>query len=200
MSFDTRLKGKITQGLFQTLLEDVKYRIVPLGIEEVIREVQAVEAAEYSKLELSTTLRRLPDFFIALPDLSKSWLVEVKYRKSWNDWTRDQLGDQLREQVRQWMPLYLVVFIGEAARPNETPASNLGVFKAVIQDNQLGIIRRGPNGNSSSEETRDIEKFIPWKEVTWNHILRFQDVFSDVSERWEDQTLIKAIKVMKGLD
>ena len=47
MSFDTRLKGKITQGLFQTLLEDVKYRVVSLGIEEVIREVQTLQSEEY---------------------------------------------------------------------------------------------------------------------------------------------------------
>jgi hypothetical protein len=200
MSFDSRLKGKITQGLFQTLLEDVKYRIVPLGIEEVIREVQAIEPAEYGKLELSTTLRRLPDFFIALPDLSKSWLVEVKYRKGWNDWTRDQLGEQIFEQVKQWAPLYVVVFVGEAARATNTPASNLGVFKAVVQDGQLGIIRKILNGDPPSDPRRGTEKFVPWKDVTWSHILRFQDVFSDVSERWEDQTLIKAIKVMKGLD
>ena len=110
MEFRNRLKGNVAQTLFETLLGDVNYRIVPLGIEEIIREVRNLDSKAYINLGLSQTLRKLPDFFVALPDFQKTYLVEVKYRKNWSDSVRDRLGKEIREQVNQWQPLTLVVF------------------------------------------------------------------------------------------
>ena len=42
MQYINRLKGAVTQTLLKSLLEDAGYRIVPLGIEEVIREVKVL--------------------------------------------------------------------------------------------------------------------------------------------------------------
>ena len=78
MSFIPRLKGKITQSVLESLLAHVKYRVVPLGIEEVVRDVTTLSGEKYAELNLSTTLRNLPDYFVAKSDLKKTWLVEAE--------------------------------------------------------------------------------------------------------------------------
>lgn len=198
MDFTNRLKGNITQGLLETLLEDVKYRIVPLGIEEVVREVKSIDPESYLRMGLSKTLRRLPDFFVALPDLSQSWLVEVKYRKQWNERTRDALGADIREQIEQWQPVHLVIFLGESARTYDTPSSRLGVCKLVCRDDQLGVLRKVREGGLI-DRGRWVEQFDPWNTVTWDSMSRFQDVFPGVSGRYEESTLTKAVSVMTSL-
>ena len=52
MHFDRRIKGAITESLVKTLLEDSDYRVIPLGIEEVVREVISLDEDEYRSLEL----------------------------------------------------------------------------------------------------------------------------------------------------
>src|SRR5688572_19535038 len=112
MDFKNRLKGTVTQTLLKALLEDAGYRVVPLGIEDVIREVTGLPIANYEALNLSFTLRKLPDFFVADRTFGKHWLVEVKYRKQWDKQTRESLGKEMLKQVAQWQPILLVVFLG----------------------------------------------------------------------------------------
>lgn len=81
MDYKNRLKGAITQVLLKSLLEDAGYRIVPLGIEEVLRELSSLEQEHYKQLNLPPALRKLPDFFVADMEFKKTYLVEVKYRK-----------------------------------------------------------------------------------------------------------------------
>ena len=95
----------MTQTLVKALLEDAGYRTIPLGVEEVIREVSVLSPIDYSGLELPTVFRKMPDFFVADEDISKAWLVEVKYRKVWDDEVRRKLGEQIFEQVKVWKPL-----------------------------------------------------------------------------------------------
>jgi hypothetical protein len=195
MNFENRLKGSITQTLVGTLLEDVSYRVVPLGIEEVIREVSCLSGSEYSKLNLSDSLRKLPDFFIAKKDLSQSWLVEVKYRRKWDESTKAELEEKLKAQAQIWAPLYLILFVKEKARTNETPSSYLGVCKLIVKDGQLG--RMSQTFSFKKEDRTDV--FEPWSEFTWQSFKRFQDVFDGVSDKWQDETLIKIINIMQNI-
>jgi len=197
MDFKNRLKGSVTQTLVETLLEDVQYRIVPLGIEEVVREVSCLDRGQYMALGLPDTLRKLPDFFIAKKDLSKTWLVEVKYCNKWNDEVKRSLGEQLIEQVKLWSPMHLVLFIGEPARRNDTPASYLAVGKLGVQNEVLGVWHKMYQGAPLISEFS--ETFIPWSEVTWDSFTRFQDAFYEVSDRREEGTLFKAIEIMRSL-
>ena len=194
MEFKNRLKGNIAQSLLETLLEDVKYRIVPLGIEKVIREVKSLSLEKYQELGLPSALRKLPDFFIASPNLDKNWLVEVKFRKKWDEKTRNQIGISIVDQAKQWTPLYIAIFLSEAAGPNDTPANYLRVCRLTF-NNELGILKKTTvvDGMNFTE----IENFKPWGDVTWDSMSRFQDVFTEVSDRWKESTLIQAIELIK---
>lgn len=189
ISFGNRLKAKITQGLLETLLEDVNFRIVPLGIEEMVREVKNLAMEEYLALDLPVALRKLPDFFVAHPDFKGSYLIEAKFRRSWSDATRNELAQKLKEQVQAWKPLYLVIFLGEQARFSDKPSSFLGVAKLVYRDDELQIER----------EVKGEIEFTPWRNATWNSFSRFQDVFEGVDERWPEATITKAIELIRRL-
>lgn len=197
MDFKNRIKGTITQTLVQALLHDVKNRVVPLGIEEIIREVNALDVEAYGRLDLPQALRKLPDFFVTTAEQDKGWLLEVKYRKRWNENVREDLGNDLLEQVKIWSPLHLVLFVGEPARNNDTPANYLGVCKLVIQDGSLGLFRQRATGSILNRTY--VEEFLPWSEVTWENFRRFQDVFPGITDAWENETLIQTIRMMKGL-
>lgn len=203
ISFGNRLKGKITQSLLETLLEDVNFRIVPLGIEEIVREVKYLNMEEYQGLNLPTALRKLPDFFVSLTDFSKSFLIEVKFRKAWSNLTKRQLGDQLREQVQTWHPIYLVVFLGEPARQNETPASFLGVAKLVYQNGEVYVESGSFEGNrdeSGIDNFQWVPRYTKWQDITWNTFSRFQDVFDGVADRWQEGTITSAIEMIRSLN
>jgi hypothetical protein len=188
MDFKNRLKGSVTQTLVKALLEDAGYRTIPLGVEEVIREVSVLPAEEYLDLELPTVLRKMPDFFVAEPDLSNAWLVEVKYRKEWNDEARRRLGNQIREQVKVWKPLFLTVFLGNSARPgNDNPVHSIGVIKLTYERGRIVSIMR-------DEETRK-----DWGEITWGDFRRFQDVFKEVTSQWRSQTIMQALGILRSL-
>jgi hypothetical protein len=194
MDFRKRIKGVITQSLVQAILNDVKYRVMPLGIEEVIRELNTLSVEEYHRMSLPQSLRKLPDFFVTTADQKVGWLLEVKYRKCWDDTVKNDLGLILQEQVKLWSPLYMVLFVGEPARQNDTPASFIGTCKLVIEDGKLGILKK-VNGGFSKDKT----EFIPWSRVYWSHFNRFQDTFPGVTDSWEQETLIKTVRMMKSL-
>src|SRR3989344_6357370 len=124
MDYDNRLKAKITQSLFECLLEDVNYHVAPLGIEEVIREIKSFEVNEYLNLGLPQTLKKLPDFFVTHSEFKQTFLVEVKFRKCWNESVKRQLGKDIVEQVKLWGPLHLVLFLGESAKRENNLASS----------------------------------------------------------------------------
>jgi hypothetical protein len=141
MEFANRLKGAVTQVLLKALLEDGGYRIVPLGIEEVIRELTMLSEEKYKALKLPAILRKLPDFFVSDESLGNSWLVEVKYRKEWNNQTRESLGKAIRPQVADWNPLYLMVFLGSPAKQDEEiPSSWMGLLRLSIVHREVCAI------------------------------------------------------------
>jgi hypothetical protein len=131
----------------------------------------------------------MPDFFVAEPDLSNAWLVEVKYRKEWNDESRHRLGNQIREQVKIWQPLFLTVFLGNSVRPgNNNPVHSIGVIKLTYERGRIVCIM------PDEEETRKY-----WSDVTWNDFSRFQDVFGEVTSQWKNQTIMQALGILRSL-
>ena len=196
MDFKNRLKGTVTQTLLKALLEDAGYRVVPLGIEGVIREVTALPIQSYAALGLSLTLRKLPDFFVADATLKEHWLVEVKYRKQWDAETRKALGKELSEQVAQWQPVLLVVFLGTPiTEGNDTPAASFRVVRLLKDDTGLHTIQEWTDFLSNEAHQRRVE----WGQIEWGTFTRFQDEFVDVTARWGDATLIKVASLLPGL-
>lgn len=190
MLFSNRLKGNITQSLVRALLQDGGYRIVPLGIEEVVREVAVLPQDQYTALGLPNVLRSMPDFFVSQADMQSCWLVEVKYRKTWNDATRKTLGDQIKPQVEAWGLVYLIVFLGSSAKKDTSlPSSWFGVHKLAIREGELWTLQK------------DGTPYKKWDELLWQHFYRVQDFFPALSGKpqFEQQTLQQVRSILPQL-
>ena len=190
MKYTSRLKGDITQVLIKTLLEDAAYRIVPLGIEEIITEVKVLTQEKYLALGLPTSLTKLPDFFIANKDVSRACLLEVKYRNHWSDEVRCELEQSLKPQVKEWDPLYLMIFLGEPiSKSEEQPSYWMKVARLSYRDGEMVVF----NPHSGL--------VVKWNESSWDNFDRIQDVFEILREtkHWEDQTIAKTKTILKWL-
>ncbi len=180
MEYTSRLKGAITQTLLKSLLEDAGYRIIPLGIEEVIREIKILGKEQYLSLGLPKNLRKLPDFFVADRKISKVWLLEVKYRKSWGSTTRKILEPGLKQQVKEWDPLYFMLFLGKPdIKGKNLPSYRMRVARLSICRDELVVI----------DKHGDVE--VRWNKASWSNFSRVQDVFKNLGDQWEHQTIEK---------
>ena len=184
MDFSNRLKGTITQTLIKALFEDAQYRVIPLGVEETIREVVVLPEHEYIQLNIPSTLRKMPDFYVSDKEMKKCWLIEVKYRKEWNEKTILSLFQKLSEQVQIWSPIYLMLFLDKPARGNgNQPSELMGILKLSYSDGKMLI------------NDKDLE----WEKLSWSHFSRVQNIFTNISERWEENTLTKVTKILSSL-
>jgi hypothetical protein len=180
IDFSSKMKGAVTQTLVKSLLEDAGYRVTPLGIEEVVRELASVGQEQYLKLNLPQSLRSLPDFLVTDAAITKTWLVEVKYRRSWDAREIQALHAKLMEQASAWGPFVLLLFLGERAGDIETPSSRCGVFELKSKAGEL-LYR---------------SRYKPHKWYSWSQAeLRFAQppaaVFDLLNNRIEERTLQK---------
>ena len=192
MPFSNRLKGTVTQALLRAVLQDCGYRIVPLGIEEVLREITVLQKEEYNALNLPPMFRHLPDFFVAQQDMKRTWFVEVKYRKAWNKSVADSLGKQLFSQVQTWSPLHLMVFLGTAGKQKDKEnlaSSWMGIVRLVIENGELTMTQL------------DGKPYAKWVDVTWGRFHRIQDFFPSLSDtsKYNQQTLQQIRQILPQL-
>jgi hypothetical protein len=197
MDFTSKLKGQITQSLIECLLVDAGLQVVPLGIEQVIREVKSLSKERYLAAGISPALRRLPDFFIANADMSQTWLLEVKYRRQWNEETRAALFNSLRAQVKMWQPLYLAVFLGETDHNPNWPNSYLRMLRLVIHEDTVCHQR----AEYVDEETDEVipASCLPAEEMHWFDMDLIQRVFPGLSGQFTNNTLFKATALVRRL-
>lgn len=207
MDFKNRIKGSVTQALVNGLLKDAGYQVVPLGIEEVIREIQDLSLEDYINLKVPTPLRTLPDFFVRDPESNESFLIEVKYLKEWNSESVERLGKILKKQASAWNPFFLIILLGNNARDHDTPSSYIGAIKLVLKEDSLFAVACKKN----KESGRHTEFEIPWESVNWkcdkpgqnyNTIRRIQDVFPKIAKEKSltDETLKKTCSILKSLN
>lgn len=203
MEFKTKLKCQIMQGLMTSLLEDVNYEVVPLGHDHVLENVRTLSLENYKKLNVTQSLRRLPDFFIYDNDMGKGWLVEVKLRAKWNAKTRAELHSHLMKQVESWKPLHMVIFLGEHGLKNESPKNYIGVLELTVYDKKLGAIIKKRKFNLSDESsprtTEIVNVFKPWETIEWDDFQLFQSVFGKVGKKYGDHTLNDTVSLLKAL-
>ena len=114
MRFTNIVKGQVTQILVKTLFERVGYRVTRLGVEELFYEVVHLDAKAYANLKLPENLRFLPDFLIAEPDISKAFLLEVKFRKKLDINSAKTLYATLSKQRKYWPDSYCILILGES--------------------------------------------------------------------------------------
>jgi hypothetical protein len=209
MEYKNRLTGSVTQALIKSLLTRAGLTVVPLGIEEVVREVSDSELTEveYAKLKLPKALRTLPDYFVTVRDRSGHWLVEVKFRKEWNNETRDALHDILKEQVKTWDPIFVVLFLGKpgpVSVPKELedqlflPSQHVRVAHLFLKDDILTVnclyIDRKNGGVKNSYP-------MPWSTVEWQNLTRIQEAFQGVNDKelWKEGALEDTLTLVKSL-
>lgn len=192
MDYNNRVKGSITQTIVKSILEDAGYHVVPLGIEEVLRELKQLNPISYLQLGLPSVLRKLPDFFITDLKNQKHWLLEVKYRRQWNATTHASLEEDLLEQAQKWGPFSFLLLLGHSTHvpspgyePSQMPRYRLGVTSLKVENSSL----------YASTQSGD----KAWPAFAWEDFFTVQDYFPNVFDRWRDETLIKAVEVLDSL-
>ncbi len=120
IKFTNALKGKSTQSWVASILEEGGYRVIRLGVEELFREIKHLSYSQYKRLDLPPALRTLPDLLIANSDLSRAYLLEVKYRKRFDQTTFKSLYPVLVNQRRYWPQTYVWLLTSEPFVHNGT--------------------------------------------------------------------------------
>ncbi len=187
LDFINRIKGTVTQTLLRNLLSDAGYRVVPLGVEEVLRELADISEEQYKQLNLALPLRKLPDFFVSNLGFTQSWLVEAKYRKSWNEQVRAELHGKLFAQVETWQPLILLIVLGESPDGGDWTCSFIRTVELSISAGEL-YARSETNSQG-----------IPWLEIDWADFDKIQITFAQLSDTSSGLTIQKTVDFAKQL-
>jgi len=117
IQFTNVAKAQITQALLSALLERGGYRVTRLGIEELFGEIKYLDLPEYMALNLPLKLRYLPDLLVADLEMKNAYLVEVKFRRSFDEISASLLHEKLKEQREHWPESYAVIMIAESFVP-----------------------------------------------------------------------------------
>jgi hypothetical protein len=184
IEFGNLVKAQVSQTLLSALLEHRGYRVSRLGIEELFGEVKFIDLPKYLSLNLPPQLRSLPDLLVAAVDMSKAFLVEVKFRTRFDDIVAADLKAELDHQREHWPSSYAVVMIAE-------PFVKDGRF----HQDCIRVIIPG-----STEMLVD-SRFLP--ESRWNSLNTIEAVFkplapSDGQSRQAD-SITKIIKQLAGI-
>lgn len=162
MEIDYALPGHLVAAVFEVLLTDAGYQVVPIGIERTIREFRTIDAKAYLDL-VHPRLRSAPDFFVLDIEGRRSWMTEIKFRR----YLHARLFEDLQFIQRDWAPFTLILAVAEP------PGEWTGIVKHV---------RVFP----IEAHTRLDEPFLR------SAGLRLQDVFPRLADKWQEATIQKA--------
>lgn len=120
-SLITDAKGRFGETIVSTILEYAGYRVLRLGVEEVVSEVKAGVARGEWALRLPEQLTTAPDFLVVDPRSGECTLLEVKFRRVLDDGTARELHARLTRQVEYWPGMVTAIIC--AHRPEVSDAS-----------------------------------------------------------------------------
>lgn len=162
MDIDNALPGHLVASVFEVLLIDAGYQVIPTGIERTLRELRSVPVDAYIDL-VPPRLRSAPDFFVLDIEARQSSLTEIKFRH----YLHKALCDDLRVIQRDWAPFTLILAVADPPKEWTGIVRHIKVF--TIQP-----------------ETRLDDEFLHIRGA------RLQDVFLRLGKRWEEGTIQKA--------
>ncbi len=162
MDIDYALPGHLVAAVFEVLLIDAGYQVIPTGIERSLRELRTVEADAYRALA-HPRLRSAPDYFVLDFEARQGRLTEVKFRQ----YIHPRLFDDLQVIQRDWAPFVLILAVAEPPQEWTGTVRHIRVFE-IGSETPL-------NQQFFNEAGR-----------------RIQDVFPRLGNRWEDGTILKA--------
>lgn len=105
----TDAKGRFAETIISTVLEYAGYRVVRLGVEEMVSEVKASVARGELPLQLPAQLSAAPDFLVIDPRSGACTLLEVKFRRTLDDGVARELHERLTHQVAHWPGLVMAI-------------------------------------------------------------------------------------------
>ena len=192
MDFQNRIKKELTEGIVRAILTDAGYRVIDLGIENVVREMECLTALEYAGLDFPKAMKSLPDLLVMNKEQSEKYLVEIKYRSVWSS----DIFDEIEDQVKLFTQLILVYL-------NSTPPLN---GKKSTAGSYLRCCSVRSN-NGIIEVNCDIFGIPTWfpRAKIGNHpgfwwsLKPMQEVFKKINEVKEEKTLMLAVKALKGI-
>lgn len=159
MQFSNLVNAQVTQSILSTLLERAGYRVTRLGIEELFGEVKHLAMAQYLGLKLPLALRYLPDLLVADPTVTRAYLVEVKFRRCFDEGATRSLYQALKDQREHWPESYAVIMIAES---DSAGCRFHQDFIRVVDPKHLDLL---------------VDARLPLSE-RWNSLHQLQDVFS----------------------
>jgi hypothetical protein len=162
MDIDVTLPGHLVASVFEVLLIDAGYQVIPTGIERTLREVRTVPVGAYIDL-VPPRLRSAPDFFVLDVEAHQSWLIEIKFRR----YLHPLLCDDLYVMQRDWAPVVLILAVAEP------PPEWTGIVRCI-------------KAFTITPDTRLDRDFFLGRGG------RLQDVFARLADRWADGTIQKA--------
>jgi len=133
--FADTIKAQVTQTILAALLERGGYRVTRLGIEELIGEIKFLQRDRYRDLDLPMQLRLLPDLLVASLELREAILIEVKFRRCFDERAAQGLFKELEGQRQFWPQAYAVLMISE---PLGKPARFHQDYIRVLPPHQTG--------------------------------------------------------------
>lgn len=193
MEFNSRIKKEMTEGIVRAILADAGYRVIGLGIENVVRETECLTVLEYAGLDFPKVMRSLPDLLIMDKEQTEKHLVEVKYRSSWSS----TIFDEINEQVHLFKELILV-FLNSTPPISEgrslSPGSYLRCCKVRSNDGILEAYLYAYGSMAWVPRTKINDSAGQW----WG-LRPIQDVLPKVNEAKDEQTLLKAVDALRGI-
>ena len=170
-SLSNLLRGGLAERILTIFLERNGYRVTRLGIEELFDEVKYLDREHYLTLGLPQQLRTLPDLLVADPGVKWARLIEVKFRRSFDRNTANQLFDALSEQRLFWPQSYAVIVVGEPLLPNARFHQD---YIRVIPPDQTELLM-GLRGIDIPADERDAMHLL-WEQLPMlTTIFRFRD-------------------------
>lgn len=193
MDFSNRIKKEMTEGIVRAILVDAGYRVISLGIENVIREIECLTALEYAGLDFPKAVRSLPDLLVMDKDQTEKHLVEIKYRSAWNV----NIFDEIEEQVHVFKELVLVYLNSTPPIPNGKAASPGSYLRCCM-------VRSNNNVLEACLYDHEELKWIPRAKIgehegQWWGLRPIQEVLPKVNEAKDENTLLKAVEALRGI-
>ncbi|WP_027710436.1 hypothetical protein [Zooshikella ganghwensis] len=178
MSFESRIKGDITEAIVKSLLVDEGYRVIDSGIEHLIREVLCLSREQYMKLSFANTLRKLPDLVVMNRDQTVSHLVEVKYRQKWSY----QLINDLKEQVEFFNQIVLVCVNGSPVTASKEVSGGTHLRAIELKfENRMYLANKFINSKSSEGKEFEWVSVSSQENIDWWSLAPIQFVFKDMT-------------------
>jgi hypothetical protein len=178
MDFANRIKKEMTEGIVRALLADAGYRVIPFGIERVLREVECQSEDEYKNLHFPDAVSRQPDLAVMNRQQDQKFFVEVKYRAAWSNEVLDYMAEQV-ELFKDLVLVFLVAKPPESRHLKDRPPESKASPSAHLRCCRL----RWLDGQCQAEVDKRWQAFDRLTEHVWWGLPKIQDVFKLVEEK-----------------